>query len=368
VPFEIVPSGTQIDFIGRRRIAFAVSALLLAAAAIAVPTRGVRLGIDFAGGTEVQLLFEQGVDVDEGRIRTVLTACGVPEASVVRYGESEASEFLVRFAARAVELANEGEHECPLPDGVEERLEQVARDTGADTESPGTAAMIDRLVASLGHTVGPLQLQRVEYVGPRVGDELRRDGLLAIAIACGLILVYIAFRFSTRFAPGAVVALLHDVSITAGIFVIFHLEFDLRVLAALLATLGYSLNDTIIIYDRIRENMELRTKHDLPEVLNRSVNQTLSRSLLTSMTTLGAVLALLFVGGEVIRPFALAMAIGVVVGTYSSVFIAAPLLLFLEQRFGDGEGGGRGRESESPSHPKAGSKRGKGARAASAGA
>ena len=182
-------------------------------------------------------------------------------------------------------------------------------------------------------------MERVEYVAPRVGDELRRDGLFAILIACLMILIYIAFRFSTRFAPGAVVALVHDVGATAGIFVIFGLEFDLRVLAALLAIVGYSLNDTIIIYDRIRENMELHTKHDLVDVLNRSVNQTLSRTVLTSGTTMVAVLALLIVGGTVIRPFAIAMAIGIVVGTYSSVFIAAPTLLWLETRFGDGHSG-----------------------------
>jgi preprotein translocase SecF subunit len=136
------------------------------------------------------------------------------------------------------------------------------------------------------------------------------------------------------------VALIHDIGITAGLFVIFGLEFDLRVLAALLAILGYSLNDTIIIYDRIRENMELRTKHDLPEVLNRSVNQTLSRTVLTSGTTLAALLSLLFLGGEVIRPFAVAMTIGILVGTYSSIFVAAPMLLFLERWLGD-EGGQR---------------------------
>ena len=182
--------------------------------------------------------------------------------------------------------------------------------------------------------MGPHVVQRVEFVGPRVGGELRRDGRNALIIACLLILVYVAFRFSARFAPGAVVALVHDIGITAGLFVILGLEFDLRVLAALLAILGYSLNDTIIIYDRIRENMELRTKHDLVDVLNRSVNQTLSRTVLTSGTTVAAVLALLFLGGEVLRPFAIAMVIGIVVGTYSSVFIAAPTLLWLENRFG----------------------------------
>ena len=153
-------------------------------------------------------------------------------------------------------------------------------------------------------------------------------------VACILILIYIAFRFSARFAPGAIIALVHDIGITAGIFVILGLEFDLRVLAALLATLGYSLNDTIIIYDRIRENMEMRTKFDLVDVLNQSVNQTLARTVLTSSTTMVLVLALWILGGEVIRPFAIAMAIGIVVGTYSSVFIASPTLLFLERRFG----------------------------------
>jgi preprotein translocase subunit SecF len=180
-------------------------------------------------------------------------------------------------------------------------------------------------------------VQRVEFVGPRVGSELRRDGVYALGIACLLILAYITIRFSLRFAPGAIVALVHDIGITAGLFVMLGLEFDLRVLAALLAIMGYSLNDTIIIYDRIRENMELHTKHDLVDVLNRSVNQTLSRTVLTSGTTMVAVLALLIVGGMVIRPFA--MAIGIVVGTYSSVFIAAPTLLWLETRFGDGHSG-----------------------------
>jgi preprotein translocase SecF subunit len=140
----------------------------------------------------------------------------------------------------------------------------------------------------------------------------------------------VAIRFSSRFAPGAVIAVIHDLAITAGLFVILGMEFDLRILAAMLAILGYSLNDTIIIYDRIRENMEIRTKRDLPEVLNLSINQTLSRTILTSGTTLAALLALYFLGGDVIRPFAFAMLIGVLVGTYSSIYIAAPLLLLLE--------------------------------------
>ena len=150
-----------------------------------------------------------------------------------------------------------------------------------------------------------------------------------------LIMIYIAFRFSSRFAPGAVVAVLHDLLITAGIFVILGYEFDLRILAAMLAILGYSLNDTIIIYDRIRENLEARTARDLPTVLNLSVNQTLSRTVLTSGTTLIVVLTLALLGGEVIRPFAIAMLIGVFVGTYSSIYIAAPTLMLLESRYGE---------------------------------
>ena len=197
---------------------------------------------------------------------------------------------------------------------------------------PGICGFADR-------DIGPVELQRVDFVGPRVGVELRDDGLKALFFASIVILLYVAFRFSSRFAPGAIVAVIHDLAITAGLFVMLGMEFDLRILAAMLAIMGYSLNDTIIIYDRIRENMELHTKHDLVDVLNRSVNQTLSRTVLTSGTTMVAVLALLIVGGAVIRPFAIAMSIGIVIGTYSSVFIAAPTLLWLETRFGGSHGG-----------------------------
>jgi preprotein translocase subunit SecF len=334
VPFEIIPHGTHIDFIGKRYLAFGISALLLIGSVVAVPIQGIRLGIDFAGGTEVQLRFE-GDAANEGAIRAVARACGVADPSVVRYGETDVPEFLLHFRDASGEAppSIDATH-CSLTPEQEKSLADVDRSTGTDSETPGTAAMVDRLSLALTNAIGPLEVERVEYVGPRVGDELRKAGIKAMLIACLLILVYIAFRFTARFAPGAVIALVHDVLITSGIFVVFGLEFDLRVLAAMLAIVGYSLNDTIIIYDRIRENMSLRTKHDLIEVLNLSVNQTLSRTLLTSLTTLGAVLMLLLVGGEVIRPFALAMAIGIVVGTYSSVFIAAPTLLFLETRAG----------------------------------
>ena len=299
--FEIVPHGTRIDFIGRWRLAVALSVGLIVLSLVAIPWRGFRLGIDFAGGTEVQILFAEGVDVSEAPIRDALAGLGVEGLSVVRFGPEGVGEYLVRFRG------------------------------GLDDSDPNRTRPLE---AALSEQIGALEIERVEFVGPKVGGELRRDGLSALGIAFLLILVYIAFRFSARFAPGAVVAVIHDVLVTSGIWILLGLEFDLRVLAALLAIVGYSLNDTIIVYDRIRENMELRTSVDLPDVLNRSVNQTLSRTLLTSGTTLMAVFALLLVGGEVVRPFALAMAIGIVVGTYSSVYIAAPTLLLLEQRFG----------------------------------
>ena len=342
MPFELVPAGTHIDFIGRRRMCAALSIGMLLAAIAAIPIRGIQLGIDFAGGTEIQVRFALDANAHEGAIRSVVTRCGVRDPSVVRYGETDEAEFLIRFRVEpgTGDGAGVSGDDCPLTDEEREQLAVTAEAVGgASGESGDTGEVVDRLTFALANAVGPLDIERVEFVGPRVGSELRRDGLYALGIACLLILGYISFRFSVRFAPGAIVAMIHDVGITAGVFVICGLEFDLRVLAAMLAIMGYSLNDTIIIYDRIRENMELRTKHDLVDVLNRSVNQTLSRTVLTSGTTMVAVLALLIVGGPVIRPFAIAMSIGIVVGTYSSIYIAAPTLLWLETRFGDSHGG-----------------------------
>jgi preprotein translocase subunit SecF len=333
--FEIVRPGTNFDFLGKRHIAIAVSLALIGASIAAIPIRGMRMGIDFAGGTEVLLKFEPGSKVEEGAIRSLAEACGIDGATVVRYGEVTEPEFLLRFRA-AGKLPEGGETRCPVSDEVRARAAavQASMAGGKEQNAGDIASTIDFLQSAFKNTLGGVQIERVEFVGPRVGDDLRRDGLLSIGVACLLILVYIGFRFSPRYAPGAVIALIHDVVITAGVFVIFGMEFDLSVLAALLAILGYSLNDTIIVYDRIREMMQQHTKHDLVEVLNRSVNQTLSRTLLTSGTTLLASLSLVAVGGSVIRPFALAMLIGIFVGTYSSIFIASPTLLFLEQHWG----------------------------------
>jgi preprotein translocase subunit SecF len=343
---ELIRPGTHIDFIGKRRLCAAVSLGLIAVSIAAIPIRGIRLGIDFAGGTDVLVRFDEGVKADEGAIREVATGCGLESPSVVRYGDSH-RDFQIRFAELPADAVTKlpDSKACPLTDADRAALDKVAQ---ASAGTDVTGFVVTRLADALRQAVGPVEVERVEFVGPKVGADLRRDGLKAIGIACLLILIYIAFRFSTRFAPGAVIALIHDVAITAGVFVLFGLEFDLRVLAALLAILGYSLNDTIIVYDRIRENMEVRTKLDLVDVLNRSVNQTLSRTILTSGTTMAATLALLFVGGEVIRPFALAMTIGIVVGTYSSIYIASPTLLWLERRAAKGPpaaGGGRPADS-----------------------
>ncbi len=342
MPVEIIPPGTKIDFIGHRRLAALVSLGLIVASLIAIPLRGIRLGIDFAGGTEAQVRFEPGVTADEGRIRSIVSGMpGVEDLSVVRFGDASENEFLLKFRENSAEG---GEAGLDALRGAEEGftgdLAEPEAATGDAVEGADAGALGehgDRVIAiekALKRDIGPLVVQRVEFVGPRVGAELRTDGALSLLWASLAILFYITVRFSSRFAPGAIVAVVHDLMVTAGIFVILGMDFDLRILAAMLAILGYSLNDTIIIYDRIRENMELRTKHDLEDVLNRSVNQTLSRTVLTSGTTMAAVLALLFVGGPVLRPFALAMTIGIVVGTYSSIYIASPTLLWLEKRFG----------------------------------
>ena len=323
MPFELVPSGTNIDFLGRRKICAVVSAILILAGLGAVIARGgVPMGIDFRGGTEIQLLFDAEIDVDEARIRSVVEGAGIENASVIRFGDGDGSEFVIKFPGD---------------------LDSISVD---DIEADGATSKNDRvglIERAVGGAIGEFTTQRVEFVGPRVGAELRQDGLKVMLISSLAILVYVAFRFSLRFAPGAIVAVIHDLTVTGGILVMLGIEFDLRILAAMLAILGYSLNDTIIIYDRIRENMELRTKADLEDVLNMSVNQTLSRTFLTSITTILALLSLYFLGGEVIKPFAFAMLIGVVVGTYSSIFIASPLLLFLENRYGEARGAKKAR-------------------------
>jgi preprotein translocase subunit SecF len=269
---DIVRPGTRIDFVGQARIFAVVSAIVFVAAVLLMVLRGWNLGIDFAGGTvlQVQIPVEAG-EVEEGRIRAAVGSIGFPDASVVRFGAAEDRSYLV--------TVSESKQRTP------------------DLESRIVAGLSERLGAEVVR-------QRTESIGPRVGSELRRAGIGALLLAWGLILIYV-----------------------------WLLEFNLQVLAALLVVIGYSLNDTIVIYDRIRENLELRGTTHLEEVVNQSLNQTLSRTLLTSLTTLVVVVALLLLGGPVLRDFALAMLIGVLVGTYSTVYVASSLLILLERRF-----------------------------------
>jgi preprotein translocase subunit SecF len=306
--FELIRPDTHFDFIGKWKYCVAGSLAVILLGAAAIPVIGIRWGIDFVGGTEVQVRFADGVKAEEGKIRNAVQSVGVGEPSVVRYGDADASpEFLIRFQS------------------------------GTEDQGAQQNVVVDRIQQALTEQVGALSVDRVEYVGPKVGAELRRAGVKAMLIAFALILVYVGFRFSTQFAPGGVIALIHDVLVTSSIWLLCGQQFDLQVLAALLAIIGYSINDTIVIYDRIREVMGIHTAQDLPAVINQAINQTLSRSILTAGATLLAVIALVALGGEVIFPFAATMAIGIVVGTYSSVYIAAPIMLLLSDRRKAGE-------------------------------
>lgn len=300
--FELIRPDTHYDFIGKWKYCVAGSLAIILLGLAAIPVIGIRWGIDFAGGTEVQVHFAEGVTTDEAKIRDAVQSVGVGEPSVVRYGDADTSpEFLIRF--------------------------QSGNDQGAEQN-----VIVDQIQQALIQQVGALTVDRVEYVGPKVGAELRRAGVKSMLIAFALILVYVGFRFSLEFAPGGVIALVHDVLVTSSIWLLMGQQFDLQVLAALLALIGYSINDTIVIFDRIREVMGIHTAKDLPSVINQAINQTLSRTILTSGATLLAVLALVILGGEVIFPFAATMAIGIVVGSYSTVYIASPIMLLLTQR------------------------------------
>jgi preprotein translocase subunit SecF len=300
--FELIRPGTNYDFISKWKLAMIASGLLILAGVVSAVVNGVRWGIDFAGGTELQVHFAPGVQADEGNIRSAVESLGIGEPSVVRYGEIGAdTAYLIRFQ------------------GAEEQGEQQNR-------------VVDQLRTTLEKEVGPVTVDRVEFVGPKVGAELRTAGIKAMAIAFLLILVYVGFRFTPQFAPGGVFADIHDVFITCAVWQLFGQQFDLQVLAALLAIIGYSINDTIVIFDRIREVMGTHTSHDLPSVINQAVNETLSRTILTSGATMLSVIALLVLGGDAIFPFAATMAIGIVAGTFSSIYIASPIMMLLENR------------------------------------
>ena len=286
-------SDTNIDFMGRKKLAWMVSGVLIAIAILAILIRGLNLGVDFTGGYTIQAAYEEAPDLNV--VRSSLADAGFDEAVVQNFGSS--TEILIRMApqpgASNVEVSNE----------VEAAL-QPSSDKG-------------------------ITMQRVEFVGPQVGEELREKGGMAVLLALVGIVVYIWFRFEKKFSVGSVAALVHDVILTVGVFALFQVEFDLTILAAILAVIGYSLNDTIVVFDRIRENFRTMRSGTPAQVMNASINQTLSRTLVTSFTTLLVLLSLFIFGGKIINGFALALIIGVVVGTYSSIFVASSTVLEL---------------------------------------
>ena len=283
----------NINFMSKRKLAMVFSIVLLLISIGSVLTWGLSLGIDFTGGTLVEVGYAEPVEL--AKVREVLGAGGFEDAMVQHFGTSR--DVLIRLAPQS-ELKS--------------------------------AELSDRAFTALKNAEGgEATLRRVEFVGPQVGDELTEDGGLAMLYALIGILVYVALRFEYRFAVGSVIALIHDVLITIGIFSLFQVEFDLTVLAAVLAVIGYSLNDTIVVYDRIRENFRKMRKGGTQEIINRSLNQTLSRTLKTSLTTLLVLVSLFVFGGEIIHGFAFALIIGVVVGTYSSIYVASTSVLVL---------------------------------------
>ncbi len=288
----------HIDFINKRFIFMAISAVLIIVGMVALVTRGLNYGIDFAGGTMVQVRFTQNVTPDD--IRKALVGINMADASIQQFEDSEAHEFLIRVEKSTSDLVG-------LSDRIKVELEKTF---GADK----------------------VDIRRVEMVGPKVGKDLRRQGMFAILYALIGILIYVTVRFEFRFALGAIIALAHDVSITVGAFALLQKEFSLSIVAALLAIVGYSLNDTIVVYDRIRENMKSTGKREFTTVINDSINQTLSRTILTSLTTMLVLISLFFLGGGVIHDFAFAMIIGVTVGTYSSIFIASPIVIMMQPK------------------------------------
>lgn len=283
----------NFDFMRLRKPAMILSSVLLLVAVFSLFTMKLNVGIDFTGGSIIEVGYPQAVELEP--IRNALESQGFGDAIVQHFGS--ASEVLIRL------VPEEGKDKAELSSQIIGLLE-AASETDID-------------------------VRRVDFVGPQVGEELTEDGGLAVLYALIAILVYVAFRFEYRFSLGAVAALVHDVVITLGVFSVLQLDFDLSVLAAILAVIGYSLNDTIVVFDRVRENFRKIRKKTSIEVVNMSINQTISRTLMTSLTTLLVLLSLSFLGGEVIHAFSTALIIGVVVGTYSSIYVATTTALAL---------------------------------------
>ena len=312
---EFLKRDTQFDFLGKRRLAGMISLALIAVGIASLLVRGLNFGIDFTGGTLVEVSYKDSVTVE--RVREQLKSAQFDGARIQYFGTSR--DILIRLPVGTVENSA----------GISSEIMETLRLPYLETVAESSQGEVQQCVSELGLGECRVQMRRVEFVGPQVGGELTEKGGLAMIYALIGILIYVAWRFEWRFAVGAVAALVHDVLITISIFSLFGLEFSLPVLAALLAVIGYSLNDTIVVFDRMRENFRKMRKGGALEVMNSSLNQTLRRTILTSLTTLLVVVTLLLIGGEVIKGFSFALFIGILVGTYSSIFIASPVVLGL---------------------------------------
>lgn len=298
---RIIPDDTKIGFMRFSRVAFTISFVLVAISVVLFVVVGPNYGIDFRGGTMIVLQ--------------------PPDAEVTTDDIAE-----VRNRLATIDLADVDVQTLTEQAGEQSISIRIAVPEGADEEQQAVVAEVRELLADLG------EFRSVEVVGPRVSSELARDGVIAALIALFAIMVYVWFRFEWQFAVGAVIALAHDVLLTLGFFAIVKLDFNLSSIAAILTIVGYSLNDTVVVYDRIRETLRKYKKVPIPELIDRAINETLTRTTVTSLTTWIALWALFIFGGEVIRSFVAAMIFGVAVGTYSSIFIAAPVLIFMRLR------------------------------------
>ena len=293
---EFFKKTPNIDFMGKRRIWFLISAVIVVASLLSVAIRGLNWGIDFTGGTLLEVHYAEPVDLDS--VRAALDASSVGGATAQHFGSSR--DVMIRLAP----------------------------ETGSAEEQASTKRA-QQVVAALQSKTPGAELRRTEFVGPQVGEELAENGFLALLYTFGGILVYVALRFEWRLALGSILALFHDPILIVGVFSFTHLEFDLTVLAAVLAVIGYSINDTVVVFDRIRENFRKMRKESPAEVINASINQTMSRTLMTSVTTMIVLVVMFFLGGDMLGRFALAIILGIVVGTYSSIYIASALALVM---------------------------------------
>ncbi|MCX7816281.1 MAG: protein translocase subunit SecF [Syntrophales bacterium] len=291
---ELVKPGININFVRAMKWCVILSIILTIFSIAVLLIKGITYGIDFAGGTLIQIKVNREIPTDS--IRNALTGLGISDAIIQPFGQNE---FIVRTAETSSEFK-----------GISEKLEES----------------LSSLFGS-----GTIEIQRVEYVGPKVGKDLTRKAIFAVLLSWIGMLIYIALRFELRYAVGGIIGVIHDVIVVMGFFALLGREFSLPVVAALLTTIGYSIHDSIVVFDRIRENVRKESKKPLPIVMNDSINQTLSRTILTSLTTAMVVAVLYIFGGPVINDFAFVLLVGVIFGTYSSVFIASPVVLAWEK-------------------------------------